>query len=120
MLFLHCIFHKVARMKRIKILTAALLMTMTVSASPIGFGTPTEGEPASAIAPEGQEISLSVSGSTIRVTGAAKLTLTAYYVTGAKAASYTIETEDQTISTNLAKGIYLLKVGQLVRKVSIS
>jgi hypothetical protein len=54
------------------------------------------------------------------VAGAAKQTLVVYYVTGTKAASYAIETEDQTITTNLQKGVYLLKVGKVVRKVSIS
>ncbi len=83
-----------------------------------------ETEPVSAetemAVPEGLEINVSVSGSDIRVTGAAKLTLTIYYLTGTKAASYAVETDDQTFSTNLNKGIYLIKVGKLVRKVSIS
>ena len=107
-------------MKRINILIAALAMTITLSAAPIALGTPAEAELTAANAPEAQEIGISVSGNTIRVTGAAKQTLVVYYVTGAKAATYNIEPEDQTISTNLAKGIYLLKVAKQVRKVSIS
>lgn len=68
---------------------------------------------------EAGEINLSVTGSTLRVTGAAKMVMKIYYVTGTKAASYTIENDDQQISTNLAKGIYVVKVGKFVRKITI-
>lgn len=106
-------------MKRINSLIIALSMAMTFSVMP-AVAAPTEVEPMSVVAPEGQDINISVSGNTIRVVGAAKQTLVVYYVTGTKAASYAIDTEDQTITTSLAKGVYLLKVGKFVRKVSIS
>lgn len=78
-------------------------------------------EPGSAMVSgiEAGEINLSVTGSTLRVTGAAKMVMKIYYVTGTKAASYTIENDDQQISTNLAKGIYVVKVGKFVRKITI-
>lgn len=114
------VIDKRVSMKRKNILIMALAAAMMLSAATPVLAAPTEVEPLSTMAPEGQEISVSVSGNTIRVAGAAKQTLVVYYVTGAKAASFAVETEDQTISTNLAKGVYLLKVGKLVRKVSIS
>lgn len=73
-----------------------------------------------AVAPETPDISISVSGTNVRVTGANKMTLTIYNLTGTKAASFQIESDDQTISTGLSKGVYLLKVGKVVRKVSLS
>lgn len=109
------------QMKRINRLIIAFGMAMTLSVVPaLAATTPTEGEPVMAVAPEGQDINVSVSGNTIRVAGAARQTLVVYYVTGTKAASYSIETDDQTITTNLQKGVYLLKVGKFVRKVTIS
>ena len=98
-------------MKRINTLIIALGMAMSFSVAP-AFAAPAETELMSVAAPDGQEV--------IRVSGAAKQTLVVYYVTGTKAASYAIDTEDQTITTNLQKGVYLLKVGKVVRKVSIS
>ena len=106
-------------MKRINTLIIALGMAMSFSVAP-AFAAPAETEFMSVAAPDGQEVSISVSGNVIRVAGAAKQTLVVYYVTGTKAASYAIDTEDQTITTNLQKGVYLLKVGKVVRKVSIS
>lgn len=108
------------KMKRVNRLIIAFGMAMCLSVAPaLAAANPTEGEPIMAVAPEGQDINISVSGNTIRVAGAAKQTLVVYYVTGTKAASYSIETEDQTITTNLQKGVYLLKVGKFVRKVTI-
>ena len=108
-------------MKRINSVIIALGLALTLTAAP-AFAAPVESEPVDAAlaAPEAQEIIVSVSGNTIRITGTAKQTLVVYYVTGTKAATYSIDTEDQTISTSLQKGIYLLKVGKFVRKVSIS
>lgn len=107
-------------MKRVNSLIIAFGMALTLSVAPaFAAPSPTESEPIMVAAPEGQDINISVSGNTIRVAGAAKQTLVVYYVTGTKAASYSIETDDQTISTNLQKGVYLLKVGKFVRKVTI-
>ena len=106
-------------MKRVNTVILALGMAMSLSVAP-ALAAPAETEPVAVMAPEGQDIAISVSGNTVRVVGAAKQTLVVYYLTGTKAASYAIDTEDQTITTSLAKGVYLFKVGKFVRKVSIS
>ena len=67
-----------------------------------------------------QEINVTASGNSLRVVGAAKLNLSVYYLTGTRAAVFSIESDDQTVSTNLNKGVYLVKVGKFVRKVTLS
>lgn len=108
-------------MKGIYGISLALGLAMILMAAP-AMAAPVELEPTeiSAAVPDAQEINLTVSGSNIRVTGASKQTLVIYYITGTKAASYTIETDDQTFTTSLNKGVYLCKIGKFVRKVSIS
>ena len=96
-------------------------MAMFLSVAPVR-ASQTDAEPVqtSVANNETPEINVTVSGSTLRVTGAAKLVLKVYYVTGTRAASYNIETDDQSISTGLNKGIYFVKVGKFVRKLTIS
>jgi hypothetical protein len=79
-----------------------------------------ESQQESLAAPEAQEINVSVSGNALRVTGAAKMTMKIYYLTGTQAASYSIESDDQQVYTDLAKGVYVVKVGKFVRKLTIS
>ena len=73
-------------MKRINTLIIALGMAMSFSVAP-AYAALTETEFMSVAAPDGQEVSIVVSGNSIRVAGAAKQTLVVYYVTGTKAAS---------------------------------
>lgn len=109
------------KMKRIYgILLSGGLAMILASAPALASSAQAEAEGISVVAPESQEISVYVSGNNVRVVGAAKLTLTIYNLTGTKAASFQIDSDDQTVSTGLSKGIYLLKVGKVVRKVSLS
>ena len=73
-------------MKRINTLIIALGMAMSFSIAP-AFAAPAETELMSVAAPDGQEVSISVSGNVIRVAGAAKQTLVVYYVTGTRAST---------------------------------
>ncbi len=93
---------------------------MSALASVPAAALQTESQQVSLAAPEAQEINVTVSGRTLRVTGAARMTMKIYYVTGTQAASYVIESEDQLVSTELVKGIYVVKVGKFVRKLTIS
>ncbi len=108
-------------MKRIYsiILVGCVAMTLGMT-STMASAVETPMESIAVAAPETPDISISVSGTSVRVTGANKMTLTIYNLTGRKAASFQIESDDQTISTGLNKGVYLLKVGKVVRKVSLS
>lgn len=65
------------------------------------------------------DIKISVSGNTLRVTGAVGLTLDIYSVTGQKVKSVRISANDETVNTGLPRGCYIVKVGETVRKVSL-
>lgn len=66
-----------------------------------------------------QAVSVTVSQSVINVSGAAGKTLEIVSLTGKQMASVKIESPSQRIELNLPKGCYILKVGNIVRKVSI-
>lgn len=63
--------------------------------------------------------SITVRGSQITVQHAEGLVLEIYNLAGLKVGSYKVESSEQSISTSLPKGCYILKLGKLVRKISI-
>ena len=58
-------------------------------------------------------------GSVLRVTGAAGLALYVYNVTGVRVMSLKVDGTDKTYNLNLPKGCYIVKVGDVVRKISV-
>lgn len=64
-------------------------------------------------------VTISVSESTLRVTGATGLMLSIYNVAGVHVQSFRIEGADKRYELNLPKGCYIVKVGKVVRKISI-
>ena len=64
-------------------------------------------------------ITVTVSESTLRVTGATGLTLSIYNVAGVHVQSFRVEGADRRYELNLPKGCYIVKVGKVVRKISI-
>lgn len=67
-----------------------------------------------------QNVTISISEeSVLRVTGAAGQSLYVYNVTGVCVMSVKVDSSDKTISLNLPKGCYIVKVGKVVRKVSV-
>ena len=56
----------------------------------------------------------------IRVTNADGLTLLVYDVSGAPVKKVKIDGQDRIYELNLRKGCYIVKVGNVVRKVSVS
>lgn len=66
-----------------------------------------------------QEPEISVEGSSIRVRNANGMTLSVYNVAGVCVMQIKVEGADKSFDFNLAKGCYILKVGKVVRKVSI-
>ena len=67
-----------------------------------------------------RNITISVSQSTIVVTGASGMVLEVVSLTGRPVASVKIESASQRVElNNLPKGCYILKVGKVVRKVNI-
>ena len=66
-----------------------------------------------------EPITLSIDGNTVTISGAQGQKLIVVSLTGRQVAEYQIESPAQRIELNLTKGCYVLKVGNVVRKVSI-
>lgn len=66
-----------------------------------------------------ENVRVNLNGRTLHVQNGAGLTLEIYSVTGAKVASYKIDTNDKSIRLELPRGCYIVKVGDVARKVSI-
>ena len=64
-------------------------------------------------------ISISISGNVLRVEGADNETLYIYNVVGVRVMSIKIDGQDKRYSLSLPKGCYIIKVGKVVRKISI-
>lgn len=60
-----------------------------------------------------------VNGSNVRIQNGSGQMLEVYNVTGIRILTFRIDSEDKTVNLNLPKGIYLLKVGKFVRKISL-
>ncbi len=68
---------------------------------------------------DADNINISVNGSTLTVTGASGSVLEVVSLTGRKVATVKIEASSQRVELNIPKGCYILKIGKVVRKVSI-
>ncbi len=64
-------------------------------------------------------ITMTVSGSNVRVCGAEGETLDIYNLAGVKVKSIRIDSADKTFTLSLSKGCYILKIGDVARKMSI-
>lgn len=71
------------------------------------------------MAAEQQEPVVSVSQSTVIVSGAAGQTLEVVSLTGKCLMTVRIDSPSQRIELNIAKGCYIIKVGKVARKVTI-
>jgi hypothetical protein len=65
------------------------------------------------------DITFTLEGDVVTVTGAQGKSLLVVSLTGRLLASYRITSPSQRVELNLSKGCYILKVGKVVRKVSI-
>lgn len=75
---------------------------------------------ASFAAPSVGGITVAVRGNQLRVTNADGMTLEVYNITGVKVVSHRVEGDDRTLTLNVERGIYIVKVGKVVRRVTIS
>lgn len=64
-------------------------------------------------------VNITFSQSSVHITGAQGQTLEIYKITGVHIDKVRIDSNDKTFELNLPKGCYILKVGKVVRKVSI-
>ena len=65
------------------------------------------------------DITISVNGQWVTVTGAQGLTLEVVSLTGRQIKTIKIESPAQRIELNIPKGCYILKIGKVVRKVAV-
>lgn len=65
------------------------------------------------------ETAISVEGQSVHVVGANGQVLDVYNIVGVKIASVKVEGMDKRLDLNLQKGCYILKIGKVVRKVSV-
>ena len=65
------------------------------------------------------EREISVEGQSVHVVGANGQVLDVYNIVGVKIASVKVEGMDKRLDLNLQKGCYILKIGKVVRKVSV-
>lgn len=66
-----------------------------------------------------QDINITLAGNNLHVTGANGQTLYIYKVTGVCVQTFKVEGMDKRYELNLPKGCYIVKVGDVVRKISI-
>lgn len=98
----------------LQILLMAFLCMGTASASTFPFET-TE-----LIDNDDQSITINVvSGSVLRINGGAGEILKVYNLAGICVKSVRIDGQDKRYDLNLTKGCYIIKVGKVVRKISI-
>ncbi len=67
-----------------------------------------------------EEVCVEVKHGTLRVDGGEGRLVEIYDITGKKVASYSIESASESIELNLSKGVYVVRVGKVVRKVHLS
>lgn len=66
-----------------------------------------------------RSVVMTVEGNGVVVSGAAGMTLEVVSVTGRHVATIKIDSPAQRVELNLPKGCYILKVGKVVRKVTL-
>lgn len=66
-----------------------------------------------------QNITISVKGDVVKILNAQGMKLEIYNLAGVRVNTISIENEETTLKLNITKGCYLLKVGKVVRKISI-
>ena len=71
------------------------------------------------IAQVDNKITIEVKGGTIIASGAQGMDLEVISLTGRLMATYRIESPVQRVDLNLSKGCYVIKIGNIARKVSI-
>ena len=107
--------HKVIyKMKKIFIISLTLAMLF----SPISVLAEYEYEREN-IEVSASGISLSINGGNVHIIGANGEMMEVFNLTGTRVASFRIDSNDKTFALNLPKGCYLVKVGKIVRKISV-
>ncbi|MBP3227847.1 MAG: T9SS type A sorting domain-containing protein [Bacteroidaceae bacterium] len=102
-----------------KTLFRILLFIFLLGTPTLVSATPADAPACSSATETQSDIKITVRGTNLRVTGAAGQTLEIYSVTGARLKSVKISANEETVSTGLARGCYIVKVGDVVRKINL-
>ena len=65
-------------------------------------------------------VNIYFSGNTLRITGGANLILSVYSLTGTRVMCQKIDGDDKSWNLNLPSGCYIVKVGNVVRKIAVA
>lgn len=65
------------------------------------------------------EIAITVRGNQLRVQRADGLSLSVYNITGVKVAVHRVDGDDFSLTLNVERGIYIVKVGKVARRITI-
>ena len=66
-----------------------------------------------------EEVTIKTEGRKVHINGAEDQTLEVFNIAGVKVASYSIDAPEKTISLTVPRGVYILRVGKVARKVNI-
>lgn len=66
-----------------------------------------------------EDVTIKAEGRKIHVYGAEGETLEVFNITGVKIASYSIDAPEKTVTLSVPRGVYILRVGKVTRKVNI-
>lgn len=103
-------------MKKIYILSAIFC---AIASMPLEVSAKAAAEPIMNYMPDDTNIRIEIENKAISVYGAQGMTLEIVSLTGKQMQRVRIESASQRIELNVPKGCYILKVGSVVRKVSI-
>jgi hypothetical protein len=94
------------------------LFLLTFSSSGVIFAQDDKNDRTMQNEQQSTAVLLSVSGNRVRVQHATQGTmLEVYNILGVKVSSVRIESLDETVTLDLPKGFYILKIGQVARKI---
>ena len=65
------------------------------------------------------EVNITLRGNQLRVTNANGLTVEVYNITGVKVFVHRVDGDDRTFTLTAERGIYIVKVGKVVRRVTL-
>ena len=92
-----------------------LLCLFTLSPVAVAAGETGDG----GVAAELESLQLTVSGSQVRVCGGAGQQLEIFDLAGIRVSTIKIDSDEKTFQLHLQRGCYFVKIGKIVRKVSI-
>ena len=106
----------------LRMMKRLLLNTLTIAflgLVPVSVGATTLCSPEVTTIQQDQEINISYSEGYLYVTGGENCVLEVVSLTGKRLMQVKIESPAQKIELNIPKGCYIVKVGDLVRKISV-